>query len=129
MKSIEQTYIINAPISKVWQAFVDPKIIEQWGGGPVIMDDRDGTSFSLWGGDVFGTNTQVIKHKLLEQDWFGDQAWSAPSKISFSFGGNNGSTLVRLIQENIPDKDAEDIAEGWKIYYLGPLKELVEKHN
>jgi len=52
MKSIKQTYRIQAPVSMVWQALVDPEVIERWGGGPVKMDDQVGTRFELWGGDI-----------------------------------------------------------------------------
>lgn len=34
MKAIRQIYEIHAPIEKVWEALVDPRIIAKWGGGP-----------------------------------------------------------------------------------------------
>jgi len=40
MKIIKQKYTIKAPVARVWQAFVDPKIIDSWGGGPAKMDDH-----------------------------------------------------------------------------------------
>lgn len=125
MKSIKQTYLINAPISKVWQAFIDPKIIEQWGGGPAKMDDKEGSEFSLWGGDIYGTNTRVVKEKLLEQDWYGGK-WDAPSKLSFGFTSKGDKTEVRMVHKDVPGNEAKDIDQGWKDYYLGPLKELLE---
>lgn len=48
MKTIKQVYKINAPISEVWKALVDPKIINQWGGGPARMNDKLDTEFTLW---------------------------------------------------------------------------------
>ena len=38
----------------------------------------------------------------------------------------DGKTEVELIHEDIPDEEAKDIESGWKSYYLGPLKELLE---
>lgn len=124
MKKIKQEYLISAPIEKVWQALVDPKIINEWGAGPAKMSSDLG-SFSLWGGDIHGTNTKIIKNKLLEQDWFGGD-WEEPSKLKFILSQEKGKTKIELIQENIPDKEVDDIDDGWKQYYLGPLKELVE---
>jgi len=69
MKTIKQKYSIKAPVEKVWQSLVDPKIIKQWGGGPAKMDDKVGTNFKLWGGDIYGKNLKVIKNKLLIQNW------------------------------------------------------------
>jgi hypothetical protein len=31
------------------------------------------------------------------------------------------------VHENIPEGEVDEIADGWKRYYLGPLKELLEK--
>lgn len=59
MKTIKQTYQINAPSSRVWQALIDPKIIDKWGGGPAHMNDKVGTEFTLWGGDIYGKNLRL----------------------------------------------------------------------
>lgn len=125
MKQIEQTYHINAPVTKVWQALVDPAVVEQWGGGPATMSVREGSKFSLWGGDIHGTNTKVVEHKLLEQDWFSGK-WDKPSKVSFQLKDNGDSTEVTLVHTDVPDDEVKDIAAGWKDYYLGPIKELLE---
>lgn len=126
MKTIKQSYNINALVQDVWQALVDPKIIEKWGGGPAKMDDKVGTKFSLWGGDIYGKNIKVTKNKELVQEWFGGK-WDKPSKVAFTLKENGDKTEVVLLQKDIPDEEAGDIDEGWKQYYLGPLKELLEK--
>ncbi len=125
MKTIKQTYVINAPITKVWQAFVNPSVIEQWGGGPAKMSVEEGFEFKLWGGDIYGTNTKVITEKLLQQDWYGGK-WDTPSKLSFSFSENDGNTEIKMIHTDVPDDAAKDIEQGWREYYLGPIKELLE---
>ncbi len=126
MKTIKQVYKIKAPVNKVWEALTDPKIISRWGGGPARMDGKIGTEFSLWGGDIHGKNIKVIKNKELVQEWFGGE-WDAPSKLTFTLTQKEGLTELDLFQENVPDGEAADIADGWKTYYLGPLKELLEK--
>lgn len=125
MKTIKQTYLVNASIEKVWQGLVDPKIIEQWGGGPAIINDKVGTEFSLWGGDIHGKNINVVENKKLVQEWFGGD-WDKPSKVTFTLRQKDNGTELNLLQKDVPDDAAKDIDEGWKIYYLGPLKELLE---
>ena len=126
MKQVEQTYVIEAPLDKVWQAFVEPEIIVRWGGGPAKMSAEASSDFSLWGGDIFGTNTKVVEHELLEQDWYSGDQWPQPSKVTFSFKSDGDKTIVRLKHTNIPDDEAKDIEQGWQDYYLGPIKELLE---
>ncbi len=127
MKSIKQTYEINASIDKVWDALVNPNIIEKWGGGPAKMNDQKGFEFELWGGDIYGKNIEVVKNKKLVQEWFSGK-WDKPSIVTFllSFSGNK--TTVELIHTDIPDNEADDIEKGWKDYYMIPLKQLVESN-
>ncbi len=126
MKTIKQTYIVDAPVAKVWQAFINPEIIEQWGGGPAKMSEAEGFEFKLWGGDIHGTNTNVVREKLLAQDWYGGK-WDAPSKLSFKFSEKDGKTIIKMVHADVPDDNAKDIADGWRDYYLGPLKDLLEQ--
>lgn len=126
MKTIKQTYNINATVERVWDALTNPKTIDKWGGGPSKMSDKEGIKFEFWGGDIYGKNIKVIKNKELVQEWFfGD--WPTPSIATFKLQSNGNKTTIQLIHENVSDKEAHDIDDGWKRYYLGPLKELLEK--
>lgn len=126
MKSFNLKYLINAPKGKVWEALVDPKIIKEWGGGPVKMKGEEGFDFSLWGGDIWGKNTKVVKNKLLVQDWFGGR-WAAPSKVTFELKEKGSKTLLALTHSDLPEEGWEDFVDGWNNFYLGPLKTLLEK--
>jgi activator of HSP90 ATPase len=64
MKSIYKKYTIAAPVSEVWRALVDPEYIDDWGAGKAHMDDTNGYEFSLWNGDIYGTNIEVIQEKI-----------------------------------------------------------------
>ncbi|MBI2020567.1 SRPBCC domain-containing protein [Candidatus Daviesbacteria bacterium] len=128
MKTFKQTYTINTPKEKVWQALVDPKIIDDWGAGPAKMSEEEGAEFSIWGGDIHGKNIEVKKGEKLVQDWIeGD--WDEFSRVTFLLSGENGKTKVELLHENVPDKEAEELEDGWKRYYLDPLKDLLEKFS
>lgn len=126
MKSIRQSYTIQAPVEKVWQALTDPLEIDGWGAGPAKMDGKVGTSFELWGGDIHGKNTGIIKNENLVQDWFGGN-WSEASKVSISLKTDGDKTIVDLVHKNIPDDEAEDIDDGWNRYYFGEIKKYLEK--
>lgn len=126
MKTIRQTYLIKANVEDVWQALVNPKIIDKWGGGPAKMSDKENEKFELWGGDIHGLNTKVVKNKSLEQDWYSG-SWKKPSKVSFTLISTKEGTKLILDHKNVPEEDFDDIDEGWKSYYLVPLKGLLEK--
>ncbi len=125
MKRIEETYTIRAPLSRVWRALTDPKLIEAWSGAPAVMSDEEGARFSLWDGDIYGTNTKVVPQKLLEQEWY-SRDWDKPSKVVFLFSGEGDRTVVMLVHTRIPEHEAKDLAQGWRDYYMGAVKSLCE---
>jgi len=125
MKTIQQEYQINAPLEKVWKALVDSKVIEKWGAGPAKMSDEVGFEFELWGGDIHGKNIELVKNKKLVQEWYSGN-WPTPSRATFTLSPKDGGTMVTLTHENVPDEEEKDIADGWKRYYLGQIKELLE---
>ncbi len=137
MKTIRQTYDIKAPADRVWQALVDPKVIEEWGGGPAKMSEKAGAPFSLWGGDIHGKNLVVDAEKQLVQEWYSGD-WPKPSKATFTLKEEKGAheghaskakTRIDLLHENVPDEEEKDIADGWDTFYLGEIKKLLEKEK
>ena len=126
MKTIEQTYTIKAPIAKVWQALTDTSVIEDWGAGPnVVMDDQVGTQFKLWDGEIYGKNLKVVAPKLLVQEWYSDN-FMQPSEATFSLESKGDATVLKLVHKDLADDCLKDIGDGWKDYYLGPLKDFLE---
>ena len=128
MKAIRQTYHIKASIEEVWKALTDTKYIDGWGGGPAKMSDKVGFQFSLWGGDIYGKNIEVIANKKLVQEWFGGK-WDGPSIATFVLSSKNDQTTIEFTHIDVPESEYKDIEQGWKDYYLGPLKEYLEKKN
>lgn len=128
MKSLHQTYTIDAPVEEVWDCLVTPSCINEWGGGPSVMDDTVGKDFSLWGGDIYGTNTDVEQHHKLVQDWYAGK-WEEPSEVTFTLHPHGEKTIIDLVHNNIPDDELESISEGWHEYYLGAMKHYLESQN
>lgn len=125
MKTVQQSYLINAPTEKVWQALIDPKIIDKWGASPSKMSEKEGAGFSFWGGDIHGNNIEVIPNKKLVQEWMAGE-WDNFSRVTFALSKEGDKTRVDLLHEDVPDNEAKGIEDGWKRYYLDPLKELLE---
>jgi len=125
MPTIKQTYEINASAEDIFEALVNPEIIEIWSQDEAKMSDQVGGSFMLWSGQMFGTNLEVIKNKKLVQEWCYDQ-WDAPSKVTFTLKPKGKSTIIELLHEDVPEKSLKSIEEGWDAYYLGAIKEMFE---
>lgn len=129
MDIIEQRYLIRATPDKIWRALTNPKVIEKWGGGPAKMSDKVGFEFSLWGGDIYGKNVEVINssksEKKLVQEWYGGE-WEFPSLVTFILNYDGEKTEVILVHKDLPKDEITDFAEGWRDFYFGPIKKLLE---
>lgn len=126
MKKLRKTYSIEAPLSRVWQALIDPKDIDAWGAGPAIMDATSGSMFSLWGGEINGTNVEVEKEKKLVQEWYAG-AWVKPSHVTIRLSAKGSTTTITLEHTEIPDSEYDSIKGGWDDYYFGAIKKHLEK--
>jgi uncharacterized protein YndB with AHSA1/START domain len=125
MKQLEQTYTIQAPVSKVWQALTDAATAEQWGAAPAKVNAVEGGEFSYWNGDIHGVYTKLVPEKLIEQDWYGHDNPTWKYNVVFTLEGDDKTTTVHMVYSgNILDEQ-KDIAD-WRDYYFDPIKKLLE---
>lgn len=120
MKTFKKTFRINTEPSDVYAALTNPYTIELWSGYPAVMSTDPGSEFSLWDGDITGRNIEFIPGRKVVQEWyFGEQ--EEISVVTISIAGNKGESVVTVEHTNIPDEDFDDIAEGWREYYMGAI--------
>lgn len=127
MKTIEQTYTINAPLANVWEALTDSDIAEKWGAGPAKVKAVEGGIFSYWDGDIHGTFTKIIPHKRIEQEWYGhdNPTWKYTVVFLFEAIAKDETQLTYIYSGNIVD-ETRDRAD-WYEYYFGPITRLLEE--
>ncbi len=126
MPTIQKIYEMNATPEEVFEALVNPDLIQEWSGDEAKMGAEVGAKFSLWGGQMFGTNLEVLKNKKLVQEWCYDQ-WSEPSKVTFTIKVKDKKTVVELLHEDVPEKFVSTISDGWDAHYLGAMQEMFEE--
>ena len=125
--NFEYTVDIAADSEEVFTALTNPFQIEIWSGYPAEMKAEEGFVFSLWEGDICGVNLEVKPNRLLVQEWFfGDTAERSIVTLKLKKVGEQ--TQVELEHTNIPDDVLEEIVEGWKEYYLGSIKGMLEMY-
>jgi activator of HSP90 ATPase len=121
MKTFKKTFKINTEASDIYSALTNPYTIELWSGYPAQMSTEPGSEFSLWEGDISGRNIEFVPDKKIVQEWyFGDQEEKSIVTITLFPDRENSSVTVE--HTNIPDEEFDDIAEGWREYYIGAIK-------
>ena len=122
MKTFKKTFKIYAEASDVYSALTNPFTIELWSGYPAEMSEEPGSEFSLWEGDISGKNL-IHKGQEADPEWyFGDQEEKSIVTIDIKPDGEN--SVVTVEHSNIPDEEFDQIAEGWREYYIGAIAAL-----
>jgi uncharacterized protein YndB with AHSA1/START domain len=123
MKSFKKYYTLPAPPEDVYLALTNPLTIQLWTGEEAIMSTEPGSEFSLWEGSITGKNIEFDPGKKIVQQWyFGEQ--EEPSIVTIKLHPDKNGTSVELRHTNIPDRDYDDIVEGWNGAYFGALEEF-----
>ena len=118
-------YIEGTP-EEIYLALTNPFTIELWSDSPAIMDDKEGTEFSLWDGDITGRNLKMTKDQEIVQEWyFGDLP--EPSIATIKLRPHKTGTNVEVRHTNVPDDAYQNIEEGWREYYIGAIKRFFEE--
>lgn len=119
---------IAADPEEVFNALTNAFQIELWSGYPADMKPEVGYVFSLWEGDICGVNLEVkANHRLVQEWFFGENESPSIVQIELKNAGN-GATRIQLRHSHIPAEVYEEITEGWKKYYWGSIKDLLEAY-
>jgi activator of HSP90 ATPase len=125
MPVIQKIYEMNASPEEVFEALTNSELIQIWSGDEAKMSSAVGATFSLWGGQMYGVNLEVVKNKKLVQEWSYEQ-WALASKVTFNIKAKGKKTMLELIHEDVPEKSVNSISDGWDEYYLGSMKDMFE---
>lgn len=110
----------------VYNALTNQAMLEIWTGEAAVMEEKEGTEFSLWDGSISGKNLEFVKdHKIVQEWYFGEQ--ESPSVVTIKLHPDKDGTSMEVVQTNIPDEAYDNIVEGWKEDYFDALNELFEE--
>ena len=123
METIEQNVIINAKPEDVYDAILDPEIHSEFTQAKATNDMKVGGKFTAYDDYISGINLKLVKGKMIVQKWTStDFPEGHYTTVTFEFKKHDKGTEVVFIQENVPDKNAKETAQGWKDFYWKPLK-------
>lgn len=135
MGTIEQTYKIEAPESKVFEAMTDPTMITQWFGTEVEGETKQGGEFTYKFLFEDASHDHVQKGKYIEvvKDQKLTYTWQTPmgeTVVALDLAAADDGTKVSLEHSGWADTEQgkaaqEEHAQGWG-GFLGNLKSVLE---
>ncbi|MEP7104121.1 MAG: SRPBCC family protein [Candidatus Dojkabacteria bacterium] len=130
-KSIKQWTDIPASVHEVYEAFLDSKKHAAFTGASAEIDSKVGGEFSVWDGSLHGKTIELIPDEKIVQLWRSEEeGWPKDhfSKITLKFKKNkDGNARILFWQSGIPESTVDNVSQGWKDYYWGPLKKYFSK--
>ena len=135
----KSTISINTPVSKVWDALVNPELIKQYlFGTEAISDWRVGSSIvykGTWQGKTYedkGTILELVPEKLLVTTYWSSMAGQADipenyKKVTYKLNSENNQTILTITNDNNESEEARNHSQkNWDMV-LSSLKDLLEK--
>jgi len=114
---------IKGSPEEVYRALTNPFTIQLWTDEPAIMEEKAGTEFSLFNGNVSGRNVEFIPNQLIRQIWYFE---GTDSEVLIKIFPDKSNTRIIVEQTGVPEEAYENILKGWKESYLGPLTDFFE---
>jgi uncharacterized protein YndB with AHSA1/START domain len=125
--SIHQETLIAAPPQQVFELLTSGSLFGAATGMPAEITDREGDSFSLFGGRVEGRQIELVPGRRVVQAWrFGaehESPWEPGvySTVRFTLEPDGDATRLVIEHAGIPPEWNEHISEGYPAFYEDPI--------
>lgn len=127
MKSFKKYFTIKANPEAVYNALVNPVVIELWSNAETTFVAEPNTEFSMFDGDIVGKNLEFVKDKKIVQEWYFENPEGEESIVTIKVHADKQFTSLEVSQTNIPDEAYDNIFEGWQYGIIDSLKEILEE--
>ncbi len=124
VESIEVSTVLPATPRQVYEAWLDSAEHSAFTGDEATIEPTVGGAFNAGSGYIQGTTLELEPDARIVQSWrttdFPEGA--EDSRLEVLLDEVPDGTRVTLLHTNIPDGQGEDYEQGWKEYYLEPMK-------
>ncbi|MCH8908700.1 MAG: SRPBCC domain-containing protein, partial [Candidatus Heimdallarchaeota archaeon] len=113
-KELTKTLVVDTTPDRVYQELMNSEQHAKVTGGPAEIENKEGGSFSNFGGQIYGTFSKLVENKEIVQQWrVGPWPDGYFSTVSFKLQEEGKKTKITFSHKGIPDEAADMINEGW----------------
>ena len=126
-QSIHHEVLIKASAERIYVALTDAKQFSAFSGGaPAEISNKDGGTFSMFGGMISGRNVELVPAQRLVQAWrAGNWAEGIYSIARFELQAKGSDTLLVFDHTGFPPENRDDLNGGWTKMYWDPIKKYL----
>jgi activator of HSP90 ATPase len=132
MKPILISSIFDTNAAFLYKFFLDSKLHTEITESEAIISNKIGGRFTAWDGYIKGEIVSLEENKKIIQKWrtaeFNKNDKDSILEITIEEINKNKSKLI-LKHSELPEGTEEKYKNGWKEYYIKPLKEFIKKHK
>jgi len=131
-RTIRQKAFFRASPHEVYEVLMDSKKHTRLSGGKCSISRKIGGKISVSDGYITGENVELVPDEKIVQKWRPmEDCWPKGhySTVTFKLAPIKGKkgTGLSFMQTGVPVGCGNRFDIGWKEYYWGPMKELLEK--
>ena len=125
--SIHEEALITAPPQQVFELLTNGTLFSAATGQPAEITDREGDSFTLFGGRVEGRQIELVRGQRVVQAWRFGAAHPSPwdsgvySTVRFTLDPAGEGTRLVIDHTGIPAEWIEHITGGYPMFYKDPI--------
>lgn len=130
IKNLHQTIKFKTDAVDLYNCIMNARIHSSFTGDETIIEDKEGTLFSAFGGYITGKNIVLERGKKIIQTWRAEEEdWPADhfSEVTFLFTPVEGGCQLDFHHTTIPEHVFDRIEKGWHEYYWEPLKIYLDR--
>lgn len=132
MKPIVISSILDTNADFLYNFFIDSKLHTEITESKAIMSNKIGGKFTAWDGYIQGEIVSLEKNRKIIQKWrtteFKKNDKDSILEITIKEIGKNRTKLI-LKHSGLPEGSEEEYKNGWKEFYISPLKEFIKKQK
>jgi activator of HSP90 ATPase len=132
MKPILISSIFDTNAAFLYKFFLDSKLHTEVTESKAVISNKIGGKFTVWDGYIKGEIVALEANKKITQKWrtteFNKNDKDSILEITIEEINKNKSKLI-LKHSEIPEGTEEEYKQGWKEYYIKPLKEFIKKQK
>jgi len=117
-KSISMKLQFDCSPELMYECLMDDRRVSAFTQSPAQMERKNGGNFNLFGGQIEGTNKELVANEKIVQSWR-FKSWPANhfSTVTIKLSPSQGGTKVELEQTRVPIDDFERTKSGWNSHF------------